>query len=370
MTSRERLLAALRHDLPDRTPTVIIMRGEAKRAIMAHFGVAYFDDVLRNLGIEDYRDINFEISFPEFENRKNGSLEGDCPFAGKRYHFHDERTFEDGWGVVRRVGRDGKYVEWIYSPLAHVDDPDDYEFPGIDRIVEDPALARTIEDHKAQGFLVRYIAPNPYKIGWYLRGMENHLADYLTNRAFIKKLYRKIYTLYGEMLRRATQAGVDMIGIEGDIAMQDRIIMGPDCWREVDKPLTAAVIGSCKDINHEVHVFIHSDGDLRSLMPDLIEVGFDVIDSIQPQCMDPFELKREFGERITLHGCGSLQTTLPFGGPEDCRREVVGLIEGCGYDGGLILKPSNMIGWDVPIENIIAWYEAARDYDLADLPAR
>ena len=370
MTSRERLLTAMRHELPDRTPTALIMRGEAQRAMMAHFGVSEFDEVLQILGIEDYRDIDFDIHFTGFAQKVNGRLEGDCPFTGRELYFHDERTFEDGWGVVRRVGRDGKYVEWIDGPLAHVNDPEDYDFPGIDCIGDEPKLSRKVESYKEQGFLVRYIAPNPYKIGWYLRGMENLLADYLVNRPFVEKLYQKIYVLYGEMLRRATAAGVDMIGIEGDIAMQDRIIMGPSCWREVDKPLVGAAIASCKEINPDVHVFIHSDGDLRTVMPDLIEVGFDVIDSIQPECMDPVELKRDYGDRITLHGCGSLQATLPFGSPSECRQEVTTLIEGCGYDGGLILKPSNMVGWDVPIENIIAWYEAARDYDLAGLPAR
>ena len=129
----------------------------------------------------------------------------------------------------------------------------------------------------------------------------------------------------------------------------------------------AGMIRSCREINPDVHVFIHTDGDLRELFPDLIEIGFNVIDSIQPECMDPYELKRLYGDRITLHGCGSLQDVLPFGTPEDCRQEVVNLIEGCGADGGLVLRPSNMIGWDVPLTNLITWYETARDYDLSGL---
>jgi len=149
--------------------------------------------------------------------------------------------------------------------------------------------------------------------------------------------------------------------------MQDSMIMGPDCWREVDKPRLANVIASCKAINPEVHVFIHSDGDLSSILPDRIEIGFDVIDPIQPECMDPFELKHLYGDRITLEGSGSLQRTLPFGTPEDCRQEVIHLIEGCSHGGGLILKISNTIGFDVPVENIAAWYETARDYDLSQL---
>jgi len=212
---------------------------------------------------------------------------------------------------------------------------------------------------------VRSFIPNPYKVGWYLRGMENLLADYVGNPGYVRALYDRICLFYTQMLEAYTRAGVDMVGIEGDIAMQDRIIMGPQRWRAIDKPRLAAMIRACKRINPDVYVFFHSDGDLTELMPDLIEIGFDVIDSMQPECMDILAIKREFGDRCTLHGCGSLQKVLPFGTPEECKAEVIGLIEQCGYNGGLVLRPSNMIGFDVPLENIIAWFETARDYKLS-----
>lgn len=130
----------------------------------------------------------------------------------------------------------------------------------------------------------------------------------------------------------------------------------------------AAVVRSCLEINPDVHVFIHSDGNIREILTDLIEIGFDVIDPIQPECMDPVEIKKEFGDRIILHRCGSLQRTLPFGTPEECRREARRLIEGCASGGELVLGASNTISFDVPMENIAAWYEAIRDYDLRSLP--
>jgi len=287
--------------------------------------------------------------------------------AGRRLIFHDDRTFEDEWGVVQRVGKDGKYVEWVSGPLTDAEDPNEYDFPGADRIVDDPDLAQRIAGARESGRFVSSSVTMPYKLAWMLRGMENLLADYLVNRPFVEELYDQIYGLWGEILRRCTAAGVDMIGFGGDIAMQDRLIMGPESWRAVDKPRLAEAIASCKAINPDLHVFIHSDGDLRAIMPDLIEIGFDVIDPIQPECMDPVWVKQEYGDRITLHGCGSLQKTLPFGRPDDCREEVERLIETCGYDGGLVLRVSNAIGFDVPVENVAAWFEAARDYDLSRL---
>lgn len=171
-------------------------------------------------------------------------------------------------------------------------------------------------------------------------------------------------------VRRATLAGTDIIVIEGDIAMQDRIIMGPERWRALDKPRLAAMLRVCREINPRVYSFFHSDGDLTEVMEDLIEIGFQIIDSIQPECMEPAATEARFGPRWTLHGCGSLQRVPPFGTAADCRAEVKGLIESCGYDGGLVLRPSNMIGFDVPLDNILAWYDAAMEYDLSELPLR
>ena len=147
--------------------------------------------------------------------------------------------------------------------------------------------------------------------------------------------------------------------------MQDRLIMGPDRWREIDKPRLAALIHTVKDIKPDIHIFIHSDGDLTAIMDDLIEIGFDIIDPIQPECMDPVEVKRKWGDKITLHGCGSLQHTLPFGSVEDVRNEVIRLIDHCGYNGGLVLRPSNTIGFDCPVENVVAFFGTARDYPPA-----
>ena len=83
--------------------------------------------------------------------------------------------------------------------------------------------------------------------------------------------------------------------------------------------------------------------------------------------MDPFEVKRKWGDRIVLHGCGSLQKVLPFGTVVDVRKHVTDLIEQCGYNGGLVLRISNAIGFDVPLENTLAFFETARDYDMSKL---
>ena len=101
------------------------------------------------------------------------------------------------------------------------------------------------------------------------------------------------------------------------------------------------------------------------MIPDLIEIGFNIINPIQPECMDPVKIKKMYGDRITLHGTISLQKTLPFVTPEEVRKEVLSRIKECGYNGGLILAPANVINADVPIENILMLYNTARKTHLS-----
>jgi len=371
MNLRTRILESMTHRLPDRIPSIIDARAEVKDTLTQHYAVASFERVLEILGAEEMYQLRTDgmvkVRFPGFEERAE-RIDGPWIGGGEHYIRLDQRTFQDAWGVVRRIGSDGKFVEWISGPLVEAEDPDEYDLPGANRIVDEPDLSARIRLWKEQGLFVRAVVSQPYKTAWLLRGMENLLMDYILNRPFVEKLYDKIYALQGEILRICTAAGADLIGFDGDIATQNSVVMGPECWREVDKPRLAAVVGSCLEINPKVHVFIHSDGDIRAILPDLVEIGFDVIDPIQPECMNPEEVKKEFGDRITLHRCGSLQRTLPFGTPEECRQEARRLVERCGVGGGLVLGASNTISFDVPVENIAAWYEAVRDYDLGTLP--
>lgn len=365
MTPRERMLITLNHQTPDRIPSTMYARGEIQRKMVTHYNVNTFDEVLDILGARLYEDVSLTIKNTDFDEKTNGLLEGDLPYAGNRFIFHDERTFEDQWGVKRRVGSDRMYVQHISGPLENPDKIKDYKFPKKEHIKGENELRQRVAGLKEQGLFVRAYIPNPYKTAWYLRGMENLLSDYLLEPEYVVELYEKIYAFFTEMLQAYTRTGVDMIAIEGDIAMQDRILVGAKRWREFDKPVLKQLIADSKAINPDVFVFFHSDGDLTDVLEDLLEIGFTVIDSMQPECMDLAAVKKQFGNRMVLHGCGSLQRVLPFGTVQDCKNEAVWLIEQCGYDGGLVLRPSNMIGPDVPIENIIAWFETIRDYKLS-----
>ena len=365
MTLRERALTSIRHRMPDRIPSIIDARREVQVKLAEYYGVNTYLEVLAILDAEEMYHFPVQalpsVDFPEFEEKAE-VVPGPWIGGGQRYIRIDERTIEDEWGVVRRIGSDGKYVEWLTGPLVDVDDPAKITYPEPERLMKNPDLEKTVARIKEEGYPVRTLVGQPYKIAWLLRGMQNLLMDYALNPSYVKALYGAIFALQGEILRICTRAGADIVGFDGDIASKDALIMGPERWRSIDKPRLANVVDSCKAINPEVRAFIHSDGNISEILLDLIEIGFDVVDPIQPECMDPRAVKREYGRDLCLHRCGSLQRTLPFGTPKDCRAEAIELIRTCGQDGGLVLGASNTVGFDVPTENIAAWYEAVRDY--------
>lgn len=367
MTPRERILTTLSLRKPDRTPTYAWFHQETMKKLRAHYKTEDDAAIRKELGIEGWSNAGPSISFPEFE-AKATERPGGKPW--KKAIWLDDRTYEDAWGVRHRLGDGDWYEEWVTGPLVdarNVDDVLAYPFPTTKQIVDPENYPQKVIDLKNDNLFVSAGIPNPYKIAWLLRGMDNILMDYLINRDMLEAIYDKLYELYTDMALRMARADVDMISMVGDIAMQDRIIMGPDSWREVDKPRLAKLIAACREVKPDLFFFIHSDGNVWDVMDDLVEIGFNVINPIQPECMDPVEVKKNWGDKITLHGGVSLQRTLPFGTVDDVRAEVEHLIRHCGYNGGLVVFPSNVIQPDTPVENIIACFHAARDFDLTAL---
>jgi uroporphyrinogen-III decarboxylase len=129
-------------------------------------------------------------------------------------------------------------------------------------------------------------------------------------------------------------------------------------WRKFLKPRMANLIAELKAINSHVKVAYHSDGTIYPIIPDLIEIGLDVLNPIQPASMDPARLKQEYGDRLCFWGTIDEQHSLPFGSPDDVRAEVQARLETIGQNGGLILGPTHSVQLDTPMENFWAMVEA------------
>ena len=146
-----------------------------------------------------------------------------------------------------------------------------------------------------------------------------------------------------------------------DVATQLNMMINPVLWREALKPRLACVIRAAKEVRPEILIFYHGDGNMEAILPDLIEIGVEVLNPVQPECMDPARMKEQFGDKLAFWGCIGTQTTMPFGSPEEVKRTVRNLIATVGKGGGLFLAPTHTLEPDVPWENVEAFIEAVRE---------
>jgi uroporphyrinogen decarboxylase len=140
------------------------------------------------------------------------------------------------------------------------------------------------------------------------------------------------------------------------------MMISPALWRSLLKPRLASVVSSAKAQRKDILVFYHGDGNMRRIIPDLVEIGIDILNPVQPECMDPLELKRLYGDKLSFWGTLGTQSTLPFGTPREVRETCRRMIETVGEGGGLLLSPSHVVEPEVPFENIQAMIDAVEEY--------
>jgi len=359
MNSRERILTTLDHREPDRCATYIWIRGEALQQLMRHLEVNNQDELERRLGIDRWRKIGLAYELPpDHEERITR-------FVPEEFREREEFKIEQD-GRVMRVHDDVDYLEdVVHYPLQDVTDPDEllkYPFPEQkqnEKVTDEHRLS--VQQTKKSDAVVTARVVQPFKKTCQLRGMENTMCDMLINPDLMNAVYDRLYAYNTATSVALASTGVDVIEIVGDIAMQDRLMMSPELWRHFDKPRIEALIKAVKRTNPATKIYMHSDGKLTDIVPDLVEVGLDILNPVQPECMCPFETKRKWGDRLVLHGAVSMQHTLPFGSADDVREVVHRLVAECGAGGGFVLGPANMILPEFPVENVVAMYEAAGD---------
>lgn len=147
-----------------------------------------------------------------------------------------------------------------------------------------------------------------------------------------------------------------------DAGSQRSLMMSREVWRRWVKPATAATITAAKAENPDVIAMYHSDGVIDEIIPELIEIGVEVLNPVQPECMDPVNVKELYGDRLSFLGTVGTQTVMPFGTPGEVRDTVRRMIETVGRGGGLTIAPTHMLEPEVPWENIEAFLSAVKEF--------
>lgn len=201
-----------------------------------------------------------------------------------------------------------------------------------------------------------------FELAWHMRGFENLFIDMMTNSSYACYLLDKITEIRVQMAKRFAEANVDILMLGDDIGMQKSMMMSMALWRKWIKPRLKEVIDGAREIKSDLYIFYHSDGVINPAIPELIEIGVDILNPIQPECMDVYELHKEYGKDLTFWGTIGTQTTMPFGKPSEVRALVRERIERIGCMGGLILSPTHKLQSDVPWENIVAFFDEVNNY--------
>lgn len=347
MTGRERMLKAVRLAVPDRVPVTL--------------AYGHIDDLCLKRGypemVGQFRQDQRTVAFHMQERRPD-------EFAG---YVHDvpPGTRFDEWGIGRFRSSTGSSADHVH-PLAGLDLPKEvngFPFPDLSEDWRHADLEMNIEAIHAQGTAaVGQMSQTFFELAMLMRGIEALFIDFYDNEPFAEALLDQILEGRSFQARRFAEAGVDILRLGDDVGTQFGMMMSPSMWRKWLKPRLKKVVDSAREVNPDLPVKYHSDGNIEPIIPELIEVGVTVLNPIQPEAMDPIKIKNAYGDRLALWGTIGVQTTLPFGTVEEVRSTVRHRIETVGQGGGLVIAPTHSIEDDIPWENVVAFYDAVEEF--------
>jgi uroporphyrinogen decarboxylase len=379
MTSRERLLKAVNHEVPDRVP---IDLGGNQTGIHKFA----YQKLLTHLGVRDELRIMDAVQ----------QLAQPCEAVLQRFHIDTRyiaaKAAADWKGSIVRNMRDGKlwhdltdefgitwsmpdeqplYMDISHHPLANATlaDVKNYPWPKGDDPgrfagLRERALAIRRDTPYA---VVSGISGVVYEIGWYLRGLEQWLCDLLTDEEFCEAVLEQTLKYWLDWFRVfLDKVGdvVDVIMIGDDLAGQDGPLFNPEIYRRLVKPRHKRLVQYIRS-RTTAKIWYHTCGACRQYVPELIDNGIDILNPVQTSArhMDPSELKRDFGGKLVFWGGGcDSQHILPVATPAQVEEEVRRNLEIFKPNGGYIFNNIHNIQSGVPPENIVALYDAAYEY--------
>jgi uroporphyrinogen decarboxylase len=364
---RDRVLMALSHEEPDRCPMHISYAPEFAARLRAAMDLQKEtpDDRGRGRSYKLERALGQDLIYTAVgfnQSRYDEVREGDSG-----------RTYVDEWGVTWKdiayhtpFGT-GHYREIVGHPLTKEEAVSAYEPPDPQRPELYTEAQRVITEYKDEYWIVGGTVNTIFETAWALRGLETTLKDLVRNPELSERLFDIPFNYHLTAAKKLVEMGTDMIQLGDDMGTQEAMLISPATWRRFFKPRMATFISTLKRINPEVKIDYHSDGVIYPIISDLIEIGVDVLNPVQPKCMDPQKLKKEYGGRLCFRGSIDEQRTLPFASPGEVKQEVLTRLRTLGRDGGLIIGPSHIVQLDTPLDNFWAMVDTIRETSYAAL---
>jgi uroporphyrinogen decarboxylase len=363
MKHRDRILTALHHETPDRCPMQISFTPEFAERLRA------------DIQLKGQRLHNPHGGGNTYELER--ALDEDMLLTSVGWansYYQGTEPYVDEWSIGWKVQEyetpfgKGLYTEIANHPLADDNVISSYQPPDPNR----PALyadsERVIREFKDEYWIVGVTVTTILETAWALRGLQQMLMDFVENPDLADHLLEIPYQYHLTAAKKLVEMGVDMIWTGDDVGAQHAMLISPKHWRRFFKPRMANFIAELKAINPDVKVAYHSDGNILPIIPELIEIGLDVLNPIQPASMDPAQVKKSFGDRLCFWGSIDEQYTLPMGTPERVRAEVMERLTTIGQSGGLIIGPTHHVQLDTPLENFWAMVKTIVETPYRSLP--
>ncbi|HHV63367.1 MAG TPA: hypothetical protein GXX51_12120 [Firmicutes bacterium] len=345
--------------MPDRVPFEMKFSPAIDEVFREHTGAEnpadYFGYDIRSVSTEDPINIVTKSGNKPLE-RYVRYLPADLP--------SNTQYFE--WGFARIPGSMYHFSK-IVHPMQHFSTPkevEDYPLP-LEMLSHERSdkVAQEVHAYHKRGLAVAAaMEMTIFELSWYLRGMEELLIDLYTNSPLAQALLDKITDFRCRMGAMYVKAGVDIVKLGDDVGTQKAMLMSPEMWRTWLKPRLRKVIETLKSANPDILVFYHSDGYIEPIIPELIEIGVDILNPLQPECLDQASIKQKFGDRLAFWGGIGTQTIMPWGTPQEVKDTVRQTIEVLGSGGGFLIAPTHVLEPEVPWENIMAFVEAVQEY--------
>jgi uroporphyrinogen decarboxylase len=330
LSPRERVQCAIRHEQPDCVPWHFGYTAPARAKLEAHFGTTALDDVLNN------HIVSYKTRFPYDEIAPG--------FWRDEWGTVWNKTVDPDIGVVEKPLLSERSLAGFRAP----DPLNPRRFAGLPAwIAANPDRFRMV----GMGFTL-------WERAWVLRGMTDLMVDLVEAPRFVDDLLDLILEWDLAVLDEILKYDVDGVRFGDDWGHQRGLIFGRRRWQRFIKPRMAQLFARVRQAGKSVA--IHSCGKVQELFPELIDIGLDVFNPFQPDVMDVYEMKRQFGDRLAFYGGMSVQSLLPHGTPDEVRAEARRMMNEIGKDGGFIIAPSHDMPGDIPLENMLAFIETVQ----------
>ena len=378
LTPKERVIAAINHEEPDRVPIVIGVSNatgikmKTYREIKERIGVNAPDDYIYEWPELGTAAID-EETLKRLHSDVRGVLDLEPLAIRQRNAARGPRDpYINSWGTSQIRLSEG---DWTFGPppmkaATTIKEIEAFPWPDMTdptRVAHCKAQAKKLAEENEYAVMGVPWLLFPFERAFSMQGMDTFLLNMAMYPDFATALLAKITEKCKEMMEvflRETGEYLDIIKIGDDLGTQESLMISPKMYRQMVKPFHADLIAFTKE-RTDAKVFFHTDGDVFNLIEDFIEIGVDILNPIQTSAgrMSDLEgLKQTYGDRITF--CGAIDThhILPNGTPEEVQQEVKRVIDILGPGGGYLAASVHTIMNDVPAENVLAMVDAVEKY--------